>query len=209
MTYSLSNTANISFITETLGVGFRYPSLYKPRLKINGYKEQSLSIITADEPNFITQGIWGILPQNFDGDWKKFQRLKNTLHVNENEIYNNILYKEALQKRRCLIVVTGFYTHYLSENQITDYLVEKDSLTPFYLAGVYNVLADGFITCTVINTKANNSLNSINNLYEVMPLQIPDIFKKIWLDKNAEPEEIDYIISKPYVTKFKIQKIAS
>ncbi|SNR13916.1 SOS response-associated peptidase family protein [Tenacibaculum jejuense] len=209
MMYNLSNTADLIFLKDTLQVKFKYPNLYRPKLKIDGYKEQSLSIITMEDPNTVTLGIWGMLPQNFDGSWKKFQRLKNTLHVNKNDIYKNILFKEALLKRRCLIIVTGFYTHYLSEDGITDYLVEKETLKPFYLAGIYNVLDDGFITCTVINTEVNESLKSVNNLYEVMPLQIPKIFKSIWLDKNSTQKAIDHIISKPYITKFKIQKIIS
>lgn len=209
MKYSLSNTASKTLIKEELGVDFKYPNIYKPRLKIDGYKEQTVSIITMDFPNIITQGIWGVLPQNFEGDWKKFQRLKTTLHVNKTEISENVLYKDALAKRRCLIIVTGFYTHQLTGKKITSYLVEKKPLRPFYLAGIYNVLEDGFVTCSVVNTDANSSVASINNLYEVMPLQIPEILKNIWLDKNTEIKDINYIVSKPYITKFKVQKIAS
>ncbi|TYP99318.1 putative SOS response-associated peptidase YedK [Tenacibaculum adriaticum] len=209
MKYSLSNTASKTLIREELGIKFKYPNIYKPRLKIDGYKEQSVSIITMEEPNLITQGIWGILPQNFEGEWKKFQRLKTTLHVNEKEISENVLYKEALERRRCLIIVTGFYTHHLEGKKITNYLVEKTPLKPFYLAGIYNVLEDGFATCSVINTNTNSCLSSINNLYEVMPLQIPKMFKNIWLDKATTIKDINYIVSKPYITKFKIQRIAS
>ena len=71
------------------------------------------------------------------------------------------------------------------------------------------VLKDGFITCSVINTNANSYLTSINNLYEVMPLQIPKMFKNIWLDKGTTIKDVNYIVSKPYITKFKIQRIAS
>ena len=209
MIYSLSNTSNLSALVETLGISFKYPILYKPRLKIEGYKEQSLSIITVEEPDLITQGIWGILPHNYEGSWKKFQRLKNTLHVHKNELRNNNLYNEALQKRRCLIIVTGFYAYYLNNNSVTNFLIEKDMQKPFYLAGVYNVLEDGFVTCSVINTDADESLDSINNLHKVMPLQIPEIFKAVWLHKKSTIEEIDYILSKPYVTKFKVQEIVS
>lgn len=207
MNYSLSNKASKTLIEQDLGFNFKYPHIYKPSLKIDGYREQSISIMTIDEPSIITQGIWGLLPQNFEGDWKNFQRIKTTLHVNKNEISKNVLYQEALEKRRCLIIVTGFYTHHLIGKEVTSYLVEKEPLWPFYLAGVYNVLEDGFITCTVINTHANASLNSINNLYEVMPLQIPKKYKNSWLDKKTSIIEINSIISTPYLTNFKIQRI--
>lgn len=208
MKYSLSNTASKTFLKQSLGVNFKYPNIYKPKLRIDGVSEQSISIITMNEPTLVTQAIWGILPQDFEGDWKKFQKLKTTLHVNKSELYKNILYKEALKKRRCLIIVTGFYAYQLNGEKITHYLIEKEPLKPFYLAGIYNVLKDGFITCSVINTKTNKTVNFTNNLYEVMPLQIPKLFKNIWLSKETSINEINYIISKPFATDFKIQKIA-
>ncbi|MEO9571890.1 MAG: SOS response-associated peptidase family protein [Polaribacter sp.] len=208
MKYSLSNTASKTLIEQELKLNFKYPNIYKPKLKIDGYREQPISIITTEEPTIITQAIWGLLPQNFQGSWKKFQRLKTTLHVNKDEVLENFLYKEALEKRRCLIIVTGFYTYNLKGKNVISCLLEKDPIKPFYLAGIYNVLQDGFITCTVINTNVNSSIDSINNLYKVMPIQIPDILKNIWLDKKTPIKDIKYLISKPYFTKFKVQKIA-
>ena len=209
MNYSLSNIASRTMIEEELGIEFKYPNIYKPKLKINGAKEQSLAIITADEPHIATQGIWGILPQFYKGDWKHFQKLKSTLHLDLNDLRKNSSYTEALAKRRCLIIVTGFYAHQLKEDQLTNYLVEKTPVRPFYLAGIYNILEDGFVTCSVINTSSDCILSSVNNLYEVMPLQIPNVFKNIWLDQNTSIKDIEYIINKPYITKFKLQRIAS
>ena len=209
MKYSLSNTASATLIKEALNVEFEFPNIYKPKLKIDGSSEQSISIITMEDSTVITYGIWGILPQNFDGEWKKFQNFRNTLHVHESEISKNVLYKEALEKRRCLIIVTGFYMYHLEGKNVVNYLVEKETLRPFYLAGMYNVLEDGFISCSVINTRTSDALQSINSLYKVMPIQIPKLFKKSWLAKETCRKDINYILSKPYLTKFKIQRIAS
>jgi putative SOS response-associated peptidase YedK len=187
----------------------KYPNIYKSRLVIDGLKEQSIAIITMDEPNYITEGIWGILPQGFEGDWEKFQKLKTTLHTNTEEISKTILYKEALEKRRCLILVTGFYIHQLIDNEINTYLVEKDTAAPFTLAGIYNILEDGFVTSTVINTEMNDLLASEKNIYDCMPLEIPLLFKNLWLNPTTNMEDIQHIVSKPYLTEFKIQKIAS
>lgn len=209
MIYKLSNIASKERIEEYTKLHFKYPYLHKPRRKINGLKEQTISIINMDSPNEISHAIWGILPQNYNDNWNKFQHIKKTLHTNKNEISNNILFKEALKLRRCLFIVTGFYTHRVINGKIENYLVEKEKQEPFYLAGIYNITDDGFYTCSVINTKASKELNDFNNLYEVMPIQIPKIFKKLWLDKDATSKDIDYIINTSYDTKFTIQKIAS
>jgi len=209
MNYKLSNTASKTSLELTFGLSIKYPNIYKTRLVIDGLKEQSVAVITMHEPNYITEGIWGILPQDFQGDWRKFQKLKTTLHTNKDEISKNILYKEALEKRRCLILVTGFYMHHIVDTEIETYLVEKENRKPFTLAGIYNILEDGFVTCTVINTEVNDLLSSENNLYNYMPLEIPSLFKNMWLNPQTATEDVQYIISKPYLTKFKIQKIAS
>ena len=209
MKYKLSNIASKTSLELTFGIPLKYPNVYKPRLTIDGLKEQSIPIITMDAPKHITKGIWGILPQDFEGDWKKFQKIKTTLHTNKNDITNNVLYREALQKRRCLILVTGFYMYHLVDNEIKTYLVEKENEAPFSLAGIYNVLEDGFVTCTVINTEINDLLSSEKNLYDTMPLEIPQLFKNMWLSEQTIYSDIEHIISKPYLTKFKIQRIAS
>ena len=209
MNYKLSNIATKERIKDFTKLSFKYPYLYKPKRKINGLKEQTISIITTENPSVISQGIWGLLPQNYGENWSKFQNIKNTLHTNKLEIKKNILFKEALFNRRCLFIVTGFYTHKIIDNTIKNYLVEKKNQEPFYLAGIYNVTSDGFITCSVINTKSTEELSSFNNIYEVMPLQIPAIFKSMWLNSETNIEEIDYLIDNPYITKLNIQLIAS
>lgn len=207
--YKLSNIASKTTITQELGLSLKYPALYKPRLKIDGNKEQTLSIVTIDNPNVIIPGIWGILPHNYSGSWKNFQKIKTTLHVSKEELFSNILYRDALMNRRCLIIVTGFYMHYLKGSKIKNYLVEKKPLHPYFLAGIYNVLEDGFITCSVINTETNDKLTSINNLYEHMPLVIPKLLKNHWLSKESTLEDIKQILSKPYSSKLAVNKIAS
>ncbi|MFY7671300.1 SOS response-associated peptidase family protein [Tenacibaculum sp. MEBiC06402] len=209
MKYKLSNIASKTTITQELRLSLKYPALYKPRLKIDGNKEQTLSIVTIDNPNVIIPGIWGILPHNYSGSWKNFQKLKTTLHVSTEELFTNALYQQALIHRRCLIIVTGFYMHYLNDSKVKNFLVEKKPIKPFYLAGIYNVLADGFITCSVINTKANKKLASKNNLYEYMPLVLPKLLKNHWLSKESTLEDIKQILSKPYSFKLAVNKIAS
>ena len=207
--YKLSNTASKTLITEELGLSLKYPALYKPRLKIDGNKEQTISIITMDDPKVIIPGIWGILPQDYKGSWKTFQNLKTTLHVSKEELFTNTLYRDALMKRRCLIIVTGFYMYYLNGAKVKNYLVEKDPIHPFYLAGIYNILEDGFITCSVINTETNDKLTSMNNLYEFMPLELPKLLKNHWLSKETSLEEIKQILSKPYSSRLAVNNIAS
>ncbi|TCI93648.1 SOS response-associated peptidase family protein [Tenacibaculum sp. M341] len=206
MKYKLSNKASLALLKQELGVEVKYPLIYKPKLKIDGNKEQVISVITEEDSKVIVPAIWGILPHLYEGSWRKFQKMKNTLHVTTDTIFNNVLSKEALQQRRCLIVVTGFYIYCLNGTKINDLLVEKETVKPFYLAGIYNVLKDGFITCAVINTEANVTLTTSNNLYDTMPLEIPRLLANTWLHKKTPLSEIRRILSTPYTTELKLNK---
>ena len=117
MNYKLSNIATKERIKNFTKLSFEYPHLYKAKRKINGLKEQTVSIITTENSNVITQGIWGILPQNYAENWSKFQNIKNTLHTDKLEIKKNILFKEALFSRRCLFIVTGFLADLFTESK--------------------------------------------------------------------------------------------
>lgn len=209
MSYKLSNIASKERIKEFTKLNFKYPHLHKPRRKINGLKEQTVNVITMENPNEIMQGIWGILPQDYAENWSKFQQIKHTLHVRKDDLKNNILFKEALFYRRCLLIVTGYYIHKIVGNTIENYLVEKSNQEPFYVAGIYNTTNDGFLTCTVINIKVTEEFNTINNLYEIMPLQMPKMFKSMWLDFKTSQNDIDYLINNPYDSGLQAQKIAT
>ncbi len=207
MKYKLSNIASKTLIEDFTKLKLKYPNIYKPKRNIDGLKEQNVSIISMDNPNEITQAIWGILPQNFEHSWKAFQKIKSTIHTDKSELFNNVLYEEALFNRRCLVIATGFYTYQVHETKIRKYLVERNDRQPFYLAGIYNVTEDGFTTCTIINTEAEEELKTYHNIYNSMPLPIPKIFKNIWLDKETDLENLQFILSKPYLSNFTMQKI--
>lgn len=199
MYYKLSNTAERETLENHFAIPFKYPNLYKPIRVINGFNEESLSIITSEEHNLISFGIWGILPQEYQEDWKDFQSLTNTLHITDSKIHSEAWYKNALIHRRCLILVTGFFTAYLRKGIIYPYFVSRPSGTPFCMAGIYNYTEDGFITCSFLTVKKDKFVKQVHNISEEMPLILSGYLQRKWIspNPNEDLQEINKIIKHP------------
>ena len=118
MYYKLSTNVNLNVIESEMGVRFRFPDLYDAVPIIDGLNEELLPIITSENPEHIDFGIWGILPQNFKENWADFQNIRNTLNLDIRTIDSNSDYKEALEKRRCVVVVSGLFASFNFRGQI-------------------------------------------------------------------------------------------
>ncbi|WP_340201845.1 SOS response-associated peptidase [Ascidiimonas sp. W6] len=192
MYYKLSNIAERTQLESNFEVKFRFPRLYTKSYVINGMNEELLTVITQNTPYVAKPAIWGILPEKYEDDWRFFQEITNTLNVNVNDISSQKWWYEALLRRRCLIMVTGFFTNYIQNGVIYPYYVYLPQNEPFLLAGIYNKLEDGFITCSLLTSPANNQIKKIQHLSDSMPVYIPKNLSKEWLS----PSKTDMNIKK-------------
>lgn len=185
MFYKLSNTAKLTEIEKEFDVEFEFPKLYQPSAVINGLDESTLPIITIEDPKHVNYAIWGLLPQSLEDNWKIFQNLTNTLNINVEHLdFKDDLYAEAMDKRRCLIVINGFFTSALYKGKMYPYHVYLPDHQPFGVAGVYNQLDDGFLTCSILIKKVNDSLKEIPNLLQYKPVIFDAKDRGHWLNKK-------------------------
>lgn len=194
MFYKISNIASKDSIERKFQVTFEFPNLYKPERLIDGLKETTVSVITISDPKKVTYAIWGLLPEDFEDNWSVFQEVFNTLNVkmdslqNGNEVYNN-----ALKHRRCVIIGTGFYTSLLSMGSVERCHVHLPNFEPFPIAAIFNELNDGFLTCSLVITKATESFKNIPNVSNLKPLVLNDQELKMWLDTSTSIDQINKI----------------
>lgn len=192
MFYKISNIASKDLIECTFRVSFEFPNLYKPEKLIDGLQESTVSVITSTNPSKVTYAIWGLLPEEFEDNWSVFQDEFNTLNVkmeslqNRNEVYNN-----ALQKRRCVVIGTGFYTTLLNKGSIEKCHVHLPNFEPFPIAAIFNELNDGFLTCSLVVTKASGSFKNIPNISNFKPLVLNDNELKKWLNTSTSVDQIN------------------
>lgn len=192
MFYKLSNTATRQVIEREFKKQYEYPNLFQSCPVINGLKESTLSIITAHKPSNIQFAIWGLLPEDFEDNWDVFQNVTNTLNVNLEQLNkNDPFYDDALNNRRCLIIVTGFFTSFLHNGTIQPYHIHLKNNQPFCIAGVYNRLNDGFLTSSILITKVRDSFSKIPNLSIYKPLVLKPELYRDWLDEDLSFSELE------------------
>ncbi|MCK7591807.1 SOS response-associated peptidase [Subsaxibacter sp. CAU 1640] len=195
MFYRLSNTAQREDIEKEFDVKFEFPKLYKPATVINGLEESTLSIITMDNPQKVSYAIWGLLPQTLEENWDVFQKLTNTLNINfEGLNFDDNLYSDALDNRRCLIITTGFFTSALHHGKMYPFHVYLKNHRPFCIAGVYNRLSDGFLTCSILIKKTTNELDEIPNLLSYKPVIFDEENSHFWLNRKFNFDSLRELI---------------
>jgi putative SOS response-associated peptidase YedK len=190
MFYKLSNSSELETIEEEFSRKHNFPNLYKSKTILNGLKEVTVSIITAQDPDQINHAIWGLLPKGFDDDWKSYQSVDNTLNINLDKVdASDELYYNALTTNRCIVITSGFFTSRLHEGKLFPYHVHLKDHRPFGIAGVYNMLEDGFITCSILVTKANRAFENIPNLSKNKPLVFKNGDFSKWLDTSKSYQD--------------------
>jgi putative SOS response-associated peptidase YedK len=209
MIYKLSNDAGKEEIEQEFGIPFRYPNLYTPNPIINGFHEINLSVVTMEEPNRISLAIWGLMPQDFKEDWHIFQDNANTLNVKVSELEDIDWMQESFEQRRCLIIVTGFYTHLLENGNTCSFYIHQANNRPFYLAGTYNTLNDGFLCTALMVDKTDTFLTKYHNISNLCPVIIPKARAMDWLNQKATPSELEEIIQKPKDVKLKAKRLSN
>ncbi len=208
MYYKLSNTADTAAIEKQFHRSFRHPRLYQPEAVFNGLSEACLPIITMGQPNQISNGIWGLLPQGFREDWNIFQDFSNTLNLEVTAIKKSTWYSESFVQRRCVVLVTGFFTAVLFKGHLYPYYVHLDSRKPFGVAGIYNILDDGFITFSILTQPSTNFIKKVQHIEEVMPFVIPKGWENRWLSKGLILNKIPEIPDIPKGYTFEAHTIS-
>ncbi len=208
MYFKLSNTAEKDILERMTKASFKYPNLYKPQSIIHGLKEESIPIITMEKPDELSLSIWGLLPENYAADWSDFQNNFNTLNFPEDLMDCGLWYAEALKNKRCLIPITGFFTTFIENGEIYNFKISLKDGGPFYLAGIYTILEDGFITCSILTGKSDDFIKRVQNTVDAMPLTIPIDKKDEWLDFNTTPMRTRQFLKKPPKQDFSATSIS-
>lgn len=208
MFYKISNTTTIEAIEKKFEVPFEFPNLYRPQKIIEGLKEATVSVITLNEPEKIKYAIWGLLPENFEDNWSVFQDIFNTLNVKYETLTDgNQLYNNALENRRCIVIATGFFTTILRDGMVERCHVHLSNNEPFAIAGIYNQLSDGFLTCSLLVTEISETFKDIPNISNLKPLVLNKSEIKRWLDKSFSLDNIENLFQNHHSLNFEYDSV--
>lgn len=185
--------ADLSDIAEYFDIGERLPDC---KTGWNIAPGQHISaVIRQNGQNIIESFLWGLIPS-----WAKDPSIGNKLiNTRAESVHEKPSFRDAFKKRRCLIIVNGFYEWKKEGKRKIPLYFYLKSGKPFGLAGLYeswmSPARKQINTCTIITTEANSLISPI---HDRMPVIIPKEQEKIWLDEKTEDKSILLPILKPY-----------
>ncbi|TRZ41166.1 SOS response-associated peptidase [Robertkochia solimangrovi] len=172
----------------------------------NGFAHQNLLMIPQAQPQILTPGMWGIMPQNILGIthkeyYKESIRFGSGLNARSEKLFDHFIYRHAVMERRCLIPVDGFFEpHELEKKKYPVYVHRKDK-DFLALAGIYNVSRDGYVTMAILTKAASPMFGEIHNLRKRQPVMIPAALETSWLSPGLKRQDIIEITATSYDEK--------
>ena len=171
-----------------LRFGFKAADLsYTPRYNVA--PPQEVLTVTGEGEEDVAQLMkWGLIPF-----WAKDPSIGNRMiNARAETVVEKPSFRQAFQKRRCLIVADGFYEwRKEGKNKIPMRIILKSG-EPFGFAGLWETWKspDGRLvkSCTIITTTPNSVIEPIHNR---MPVILTSEGEALWLDLNhSDPSEL-------------------
>jgi len=156
---------------------------------------QEIAAIIHDDKNRLVSCRWGLIPS-----WAKDPSIGNRMfNARAETIAEKPGFKNAFQKRRCLVVADGFYEWQKIDRIKKPLCFSLKSGEPFGLAGLYETWISPeqkpVNTCTIITTEPNELMRPI---HDRMPVIVPKEQEAAWIDPDNHNQKELLSILKPY-----------
>ncbi len=137
--------------------------------------------VPAGAPRSLSMLRWGLVPQ-----WQREPR-GSTLLINARaeSLQDKPAFREAFERRRCLIPADGFYEWKGASRNREPWLIKRDDGRPFAFAGLWEPPVGrepGLVgTCAIVTTDPNELMRPI---HDRMPAILAEPDWNAWLDPD-------------------------
>jgi len=209
---------------------------YEMTFFTNAATHPECPVITNEEPAKIQMFEWGLIPFWAKDREKADQVRKGTINARNDSLFEKASFKHAIMKRRCLVLVDGFYEWRREGKRKIPYHIRLRSGEGFAIAGIWDVWTKGERpgergdgprkrgegprkrgegpkkTFSVITTEANPLLEHIHNVKKRMPAILRKEHEKRWLAPDLTREDIEEMlkpIDEELLEAYPVSKLAS
>lgn len=156
---------------------------------------QEIAAVIHDDRNRLVGYRWGLIPS-----WAKDPSIGNRMYNARAEtLTEKPSFRNAFQKRRCLVVADGFYEWQKIGRIRKPLHFSLKSGNPFGLAGLYETWISPdqkpVHTCTIITTEPNGLMQPI---HDRMPVMVPKEREAAWIDPDNHHQKELLSILTPY-----------
>ncbi len=172
--------------------GVYVPMGYKPRYNIA--PTQGILALLNEGGRRLENLRWGLVPS-----WAKDPKIGNKLiNARAETLFEKPSFRDAVKKRRCLIIADGFYEWRQTPKRVPVY-VRLKSREPFGFAGLWDMWSSPegqtLKTCTIVTTEPNELLRPI---HDRIPVIVPRELEELWLDPSPKTSEELARVLRPY-----------
>lgn len=177
---NVSDFPGLQSLLDKLGIEFSANQL-NPRFNLSpgaklpvvGANNRSLSAITMQ---------WGFTPQ-----WANSDPHKLLFNARSESIWQKPSFRNAIQKRRCVVLINGFYEWRQEGAYRQAYYVSMANQPSMALAGIYEMQADRTAQVCIVTTQANEAMREI---HPRMPTLLSPEGIESWI-YNDRPDSLD------------------
>ncbi|MEX2571458.1 MAG: SOS response-associated peptidase [Gemmatimonadota bacterium] len=183
-------TVSADDLEETFG--HEVPTGYRP--SFNLAPTQPLLVLSERDDGVVFQHVrWGLVP--FWADDESIGR--RLINGRSETVATKPAFRAAYAKRRCLVVVDGFYEWQRAPDGKRPHRIRMRSCEPFTLAAIWERWERGpepLETCAVLTTAANALMAPI---HDRMPVVVASADRAAWLGAEASRERLGELL-RPY-----------
>ena len=163
-------------------------NIYK--INYNAAPTQKLPVITNDQLGKVNFFKWGLVPY-----WARDQSFGNKMiNARIETITDKPAYKQAIHKRRCMVITDGYYEWMKTPMGKKPYHISMDKDQLFAFAGIWeawkNNQGEILKTFSVITQPA---YNEIAHIHHRMPVKLNPKEKLGWLNAGTAEQALEYI----------------
>ena len=160
---------------------------YNPLPNFNVAPTQLHPVITLQEPTVIHLYRWGLIPF-----WAKDMKIgSKMINARIEGIAEKPAFKQAFQKRRCIVPFDGYYEWMKTPEGKIPYRIKVTNTEIFTVAGLYEIWRSPegktIHSFTIITKEADPV---ISHLHDRMPLILLPEQEKLWLDANVPSKDV-------------------
>lgn len=169
----------------------------------NASPSQQLPLITNSDPERIVLAKWGIIPA-----WMKDEKSpKRLINAKAETITIKPTFKNAAEKRRCIIIADGFYewAQIPGQKKKQPFFITLKNNSPFAMAGIYEIKSE-HLEFAIITVAANSLMAKIHTR---MPAILLPEDEKRWLNQNINIHEAVKMLKSYPANKMQAQPLNS
>ncbi|GGH87541.1 SOS response-associated peptidase [Pullulanibacillus pueri] len=183
-------TVDIDVLLEQFQI--KYPIGFDYQVRYNIAPSQLVTVVIKGEKgNKMGQLRWGLVPE-----WAKDPKIGyKMINARSETLRSKASFKQAFNKRRCLIIADGFYEWKREDGQKQPFRITVKDRKAFAFAGLWSTWesdAEKLSTCTIITTGANRLMQ---NLHHRMPIILSPEDQETWLDPRTDLQTLEGLLT--------------